>query len=417
MSEARLKSVQCSSPAGLHRIAYKEWGDPANDRVLVCVHGVTRVADDFDALARALCDEYRVVCPDVVGRGRSGRLLDPQLYALPQYIADMVTLIARVTANGDDKVHWFGTSMGGLIGMVLASLPHTPITRLLINDIGPTLDGAALQRIADYIGQDLRFPDYASGARFVREVSSSFGPHSDEQWDKLAGDVLRQEVERRMGAPLRPGAGPAVQVDERRARAAGPGNAVARLGCDYLPDAAGARRIVRPAVARHGAADDDARTEAATGRDCRRRPCADLRAARTDRHRTRHFYWAHSPEHEREDMQITRLHVGKRLSEIAIHNGTIYLAGQIAEDTTQDIEGQTREVLAHVDRLLQEVGSDKTCILMCQIYIADMANFAGMNAVYDEWVAAGHTPPRATVEAKLANPACLVEIVVTAALR
>ena len=116
-------------------------------------------------------------------------------------------------------------------------------------------------------------------------------------------------------------------------------------------------------------------------------------------------------------MQITRLHVGKRLSEIAIHNGTIYLAGQIAEDTTQDIEGQTREVLAHVDRLLQEVGSDKTCILMCQIYIADMANFAGMNAVYDEWVAAGHTPPRATVEAKLANPACLVEIVVTAALR
>ena len=116
-------------------------------------------------------------------------------------------------------------------------------------------------------------------------------------------------------------------------------------------------------------------------------------------------------------MHITRLHVGKRLSEIAIHNGTVYLAGQIAEDTTQDIEGQTREVLGHVDRLLNEAGSDKTCILMTQIYIADMANFAGMNAVYDEWVAAGHTPPRATVEAALANPACLVEIVVTAALR
>lgn len=119
----------------------------------------------------------------------------------------------------------------------------------------------------------------------------------------------------------------------------------------------------------------------------------------------------------KEIMQITRLHVGKRLSEIAIHNGTIYLAGQIAEDTSQDIDGQTREVLRHVDRLLQEAGSDKTCILMCQIYIADMAHFAGMNAVYDEWVASGHTPPRATVEAKLANPACLVEIVVTAALR
>lgn len=116
-------------------------------------------------------------------------------------------------------------------------------------------------------------------------------------------------------------------------------------------------------------------------------------------------------------MEIKRLHVGKRLSETAIHNETVYLAGQIADDTTQDIEGQTREVLAHVDRLLSEAGSDKTCILMCQIFIADMADFPGMNVVWDEWVAQGHTPPRATVEAKLANPACLVEIVVTAALR
>jgi enamine deaminase RidA (YjgF/YER057c/UK114 family) len=116
-------------------------------------------------------------------------------------------------------------------------------------------------------------------------------------------------------------------------------------------------------------------------------------------------------------MEITRLHVGKRLSEVAIHNGTIYLAGQIADVTDADIVGQTREVLAHVDRLLAEAGSDKSCILMCQIYIADMAHFAGMNEVWDDWVATGHTPPRATVEAKLANPACLVEIVVTAALR
>ena len=116
-------------------------------------------------------------------------------------------------------------------------------------------------------------------------------------------------------------------------------------------------------------------------------------------------------------MEITRLHVGKRLSEVAVHNDTVYLAGQIADDTTADIGGQMREVLGHVDRLLMEVGSDKTCILMCQIFIADMAHFAGMNAVWDEWVAAGHTPPRATVEAKLANPACLVEVCVTAALR
>ena len=116
-------------------------------------------------------------------------------------------------------------------------------------------------------------------------------------------------------------------------------------------------------------------------------------------------------------MEITRLHVGKRLSEVAIHNNTIYLAGQIAEDTAQDIVGQTREVLGHVDRLLAEAGSDKTCILSCQIYIADMKDFPGMNEVWDDWVASGHTPPRATVEAKLANPACLVEIVIIAAER
>ena len=116
-------------------------------------------------------------------------------------------------------------------------------------------------------------------------------------------------------------------------------------------------------------------------------------------------------------MEIKRLHVGKRLSEVAIHNNTVYLAGQIAENTGADIAGQTREVLAHIDRLLGEAGSDKTCILSAQIFIKDMALFPAMNEVWDEWVAQGHTPPRATVEAKLANPACLVEIVVVAAQR
>jgi len=198
MSEPRLTSVQCSSPAGLHRMAYKEWGDPANPRVLVCVHGVTRVADDFDALALALSDRYRVVCPDVVGRGRSGRLRDPAYYTVQQYVADMVTLIARVSAHdggdGGEGVHWFGTSMGGLIGMVLASYEDSPIRRLVLNDIGPTLDPMAMARIGDYIGQDLRFPSFDSGAAFVRQVSEAFGPHSDEQWHKLAADVLVQSA-------------------------------------------------------------------------------------------------------------------------------------------------------------------------------------------------------------------------------
>ncbi|MEX3955206.1 enamine deaminase RidA (YjgF/YER057c/UK114 family) [Trinickia symbiotica] len=114
-------------------------------------------------------------------------------------------------------------------------------------------------------------------------------------------------------------------------------------------------------------------------------------------------------------MAVIRHHVGKRLSEIAIHNGTVYLAGQIAEDTTQDITGQTREVLGHIDRLLGEANSDKSLLLSVQIYLSDMENFGGMNAVWDEWVAPGATPPRATVEAKLANPECLVEVVVVAA--
>jgi pimeloyl-ACP methyl ester carboxylesterase len=191
MSEPKLKSVLCSSPAGLHRMAYKEWGDPDNTKVLVCVHGVTRVADDFDALARAMSDRYRVVCPDVVGRGRSGRLRDPAHYVIPQYVADMVTLIARVTA-GDEGVEWFGTSMGGLIGIALASLDGSPIRRMVLNDIGPVLDPAAMARIGDYIGQDLRFNTFGEGAAYVRMVSTPFGPHSDAQWDKLARDVLVQ---------------------------------------------------------------------------------------------------------------------------------------------------------------------------------------------------------------------------------
>lgn len=116
-------------------------------------------------------------------------------------------------------------------------------------------------------------------------------------------------------------------------------------------------------------------------------------------------------------MDIQRYHVGKTLSEMAIHNGVIYLAGQIAEDASQDISGQTREVLGHIDRLLAEGGSDKTHILMCQIYLSDMDNFAAMNAVWNEWVAQGNAPPRATVHARLAKPEWLVEMVVTAAQR
>jgi enamine deaminase RidA (YjgF/YER057c/UK114 family) len=114
-------------------------------------------------------------------------------------------------------------------------------------------------------------------------------------------------------------------------------------------------------------------------------------------------------------MNIQRFHVGKRLSEMAVHGDTIYLAGQVAEDASLDITGQTKQVLAAIEKLLAEVGSDKTKILSTTIYITDMANFPAMNAVWDAWVVQGHTPPRATVEAKLANPAYKVEMQIIAA--
>jgi pimeloyl-ACP methyl ester carboxylesterase len=194
MPEATIKSVQCFSMAGLHQMAYKEWGEPDNPNVLVCVHGVTRVSDDFDNLAQSLCKDYRVVCPDVVGRGRSGSLANPQLYRLPQYVSDMVTLLARVLANGERQtVDWFGTSMGGLIGLGLASLPDSPVSKLVLNDIGPTLDSQAIQRIGDYIAQEVRFPTFRAGAEFVKMVSTTFGQHTDAEWHKLAADVLRQD--------------------------------------------------------------------------------------------------------------------------------------------------------------------------------------------------------------------------------
>jgi pimeloyl-ACP methyl ester carboxylesterase len=196
MTQVQIKSVQCISPAGLHKMAYKEWGDPHNPNVLVCVHGVTRISDDFDNLASAMAGTHRVVCPDVVGRGRSDWLRNPQLYRLPQYVSDMVTLLARVLANADTQsVDWFGTSMGGLIGMGLASLPGSPVRKLVLNDIGPTLDTAALLRIGDYIGQDVRFQTFDEAARYIREISAPFGPHTDEEWHKIAADVLRQNAD------------------------------------------------------------------------------------------------------------------------------------------------------------------------------------------------------------------------------
>src|SRR3954467_11422151 len=154
IAEPRRRSVQCASAKGLHRIAYLEWGDPRNRDVLVCVHGLTRSARDFDELARALCGHFRVACPDLAGRGESDRLADPALYAVPQYVSDMVTRIARLDA---ESVNWVGTSLGGLIGMALAAQPGSPVKKLVLNDAGPVIAKAALERIGMYLGKTPAF--------------------------------------------------------------------------------------------------------------------------------------------------------------------------------------------------------------------------------------------------------------------
>ncbi|MFJ5380922.1 alpha/beta fold hydrolase [Cupriavidus sp. CER94] len=187
-SSPRLGFVQCISPAGLHRMAYHEWGDPLNPRVLMCVHGLTRTGRDFDALARAMSDEYRVVCPDVVGRGRSEWLADPHHYVVPQYVSDMVTLIARLNV---EQVDWFGTSMGGLIGMGLAGLPKSPVRKLLLNDVGPRVTAQALERIGAYLGLPVRFKTFEEGLAYLQTISTSFGRHTPEQWRELNGAILK----------------------------------------------------------------------------------------------------------------------------------------------------------------------------------------------------------------------------------
>lgn len=179
MNAPREAFVLCSHPGGLHRVHYYEWGDPTNPRVLLCVHGVTRNGLDFRYLAEALSADYRVVSVDVAGRGLSDWLPEASLYAVPQYVADLVTVIARL---GIERVDWLGTSMGGLIGMALASLPGNPIARLMLNDVGPLISAVSINRIAEYIGKEPVFPDLAAAEAHIRRVSTPFGALSDAQW-------------------------------------------------------------------------------------------------------------------------------------------------------------------------------------------------------------------------------------------
>jgi cobalt-zinc-cadmium efflux system protein len=182
--------VTCTSPDSPHRMAYHAWGNPSNPKVLVCVHGLTRRGSDFKTLAEAMSQDYYVVCPDVVGRGDSDRLQNPMLYAVPQYVADMATLVKQL---GVKQVDWFGTSMGGLIGMVYASMPQNPIRRMLINDVGPRIEPEAIKRLGSYVGQAFSFANRADALQRLNEICASFGTHTPEEWEIYNGPMLMQK--------------------------------------------------------------------------------------------------------------------------------------------------------------------------------------------------------------------------------
>jgi pimeloyl-ACP methyl ester carboxylesterase len=183
------RSLSCIGPHGFHRLAYREWPGPKDAPVLVCVHGLTRNARDFDTLAEALAARYRVICPDMPGRGKSEWLAHGADYDNPLYLSDMAALVARLDV---ERVDWVGTSMGGIIGILLAALPGAPIRRMVINDVGPVIPKDGLQRIADYVGLDPKFLDLGALEAALRFIHAPFGPLSDEQWRKMAAQSARQ---------------------------------------------------------------------------------------------------------------------------------------------------------------------------------------------------------------------------------
>lgn len=210
-------AVRCLDPHGFHWLRYVEWGDPANPRVLVCVHGLTRNGRDFDYLARALSDAYRVVCPDMPGRGRSDWLRDPVDYNYPVYCNDLTVLMAKL---GAENVDWLGTSMGGILGMNLASLPGSPVRKLVMNDVGSVIPRAAIERIGKYLGKDPPYDSIEALETDLRAVSP-FGELTGEQWRQLAITSAKQGEDGRWRFRYDPGiaqnfnAAPPADIDLR----------------------------------------------------------------------------------------------------------------------------------------------------------------------------------------------------------
>lgn len=201
MPDPTLNYVSCPDLWGGHRMAYWQWGDGAAGHLVVCVHGLSRQGRDFDVLAQALVERagghLRVVCPDVVGRGKSDWLKDPMGYQVPTYAADMLAMLAQLHGQSPvTALDWVGTSMGGLIGMGVAGTPKlplpAPIRRMVLNDVGPAIDWTAIERIKGYLGKTGRFDTLQQAADAMWAISTSFGPHTPEQWLALSQAMVRQ---------------------------------------------------------------------------------------------------------------------------------------------------------------------------------------------------------------------------------
>ena len=205
-----IRRIHVEGPDRRYGLSYADWGRTGTARTVVCVHGLTRNGRDFDHLARVLAEERRVICPDIVGRGLSDPLTDPEHYALPTYVGHMVQLLSGL---GLDEVDWIGTSMGGLIGMGVAAMEASPIRRLVLNDVGPFLPKVALERINTYLGLDLRFASLDALEAHLREIHFGFGPLTDAEWRHLAEySAARREdgrfglnYDQRLGQPMKTG--------------------------------------------------------------------------------------------------------------------------------------------------------------------------------------------------------------------
>lgn len=201
-TEPAIRHLTSLSPHGFHRVAYYEWGDPANDRVVVCVHGLSRNGRDFDVLGEALAPTHRVLAIDLPGRGASAWLDDPGDYVFPTYLATLTALIARC---GAQTVGWVGTSLGALLGIVMAAQRGSPVARLVVNDAGPTIEAGALARIRDYLGLAPTFASFAEATAYVRAVSAPFGPLTDAQWEHLTRSTVAPRPDGRWELTYDPG--------------------------------------------------------------------------------------------------------------------------------------------------------------------------------------------------------------------